>query len=149
MIETIYPWNLQREMVEQIKIALDENPCLYPYTEQYVWGKEVRIPRPNIEDSFVGTIENWYVQYVLDSTKESLLDDIKWIAKKCRIQEVEKVGKMSHPLICQLCEWRPLEDEQGKIIRRSPSGEYSITMVKYALVVDKSLTEQWKDEKEN
>lgn len=141
-------WVRQRELINQLKVLFEKSHPFDSTTTNYVWGKEVRIPyitNEGEEKEYKGLLENWYMIHILDD--EPLSYHAPKIIRECRRYELDKVFRthFRSPLICQLCEWQPLETENGKIIRHDViENKYTITMVKYCHIVDTSqFGEEW------
>lgn len=112
------------------------------HTCQDVWGKEVRIINKNNEEK-IYPLQNWYItlKYDDNTTIDKLIENFSFLAKQKELAEFIKFQD-KHPevpkeniVIEQLCDWQWLTDDHDMIVRK----DNSITLVKYAVVVEKNV----------
>lgn len=107
-----------------------------------VWGKTIcRIGKDEKGNYYEDRqeLENWYIAVTI--TKDTKLPDIIAECKKfCQEKDTQGIVlEESDNYTChQLCDWRWLEGEDGKIIREVKTlhgVEYQATLVKYAKIL--------------
>ena len=109
-----------------------------------VWGKTIcRIGKDEKGSYYEDRqeLENWYITVTI--TKDTKLSDIIAECKTfCQEKDTQGISlEESENYTChQLCDWRWLEGEDGKIIRegkhlRGQCIEYYATLVKYAKIL--------------
>lgn len=133
------------------------------YTSRNIWGNEVicykHIEGDKWEEEFLYKLHTYHapVKFTEDEarflTNYSCMDElIDIVAQEIRIQNIKMFGgkkflklssaKKSEYTCYQFCDWQWLIDDDGMIIheKKSENGDvvYSATLVKYAVVVDKS-----------
>lgn len=137
------PVEMQYSIRDGLKKFFEQYHPLTDSTQKYVWGKEVRLSFSS-KPTFVTKIESWHIDVQIDP-HSGFVHQLMDIVRKCRRWEVLAAGKSGYknPLICELEDWLPLEDEKGKLIRSTNIGsEYSMVMVKYAAVIDADMLEE-------
>lgn len=122
--------------------AILDFPRYIKQSSKDVWGKEVRrIYKDEKGDYHVdcNELENWYITATI--TKDTKLPDIIAECKKfCQEKDTQGLSwEEGLNYTCyQLCDWRWLEGEDGRIIREVKTlhgVEYQATLVKYAKIL--------------
>lgn len=119
-------------------------PRFIKQSNRDVWGKEIiRLYKDKNGDyqQDRNELENWYITVTI--TKDTMLEDIITECNAfCREKDAQDISlEESENYTChQLCDWRWLEGEDGKIIRegkhlRGQCIEYYATLVKYAKIL--------------
>ena len=108
-----------------------------------VWGKYViRTYQDNNgeyqEDR--NELENWYhtLTFTKDIKLDKIIEECKMACQEKDNQNFTSVEEAENYTCYQLCDWRWLEDEAGRIIRKTVTSDgvkYQATLVKYAKVL--------------
>ena len=122
--------------------AILDYPRYIKQSTKDVWGKTICRIGKDVNGNYYEDrqeLENWYVTAKI--TKDTKLEDIVAECKVfCQEKDIQGISlEESDNYTChQLCDWRWLEGEDGKIIRegKTPHGiEYYATLVKYAKIL--------------
>lgn len=109
-----------------------------------VWGKYViRLHKDCDNDMYTedrAELENWYsiVTFTENTALNKIVEDCRKACQEKDNQNFTSVEEAENYTCYQLCDWRWLEDETGRIIRKTVTSDgvkYQATLVKYAKVL--------------